>query len=212
MDITFMRQTYKDLSLDRDKLDSDPFNQFELWFGEADQAEPIPNAMSLATVCQSGAPSLRTVLLKIFDKRGFIFFTNYKSKKAIQLSQNKNVAILFNWIALERQVVIEGKAEKIDTNESMKYFLSRPRGSQLGAWVSNQSSILSSREELEMKLEKIKSRFSEKTPIPVPDFWGGYRIKPVSFEFWQGRPNRLHDRFLYSKINENSWGIKRLSP
>ena len=207
-----MRQTYKDLSLDRDKLDSDPFNQFELWFGEADQAEPIPNAMSLATVCQSGAPSLRTVLLKIFDKRGFIFFTNYKSKKAIQLSQNKNVAILFNWIALERQVVIEGKAEKIDTNESMKYFLSRPRGSQLGAWVSNQSSILSSREELEMKLEKIKSRFSEKTPIPVPDFWGGYRIKPVSFEFWQGRPNRLHDRFLYSKINENSWGIKRLSP
>jgi len=212
MDITFMRQTYKDVSLDRDKLDSDPFNQFELWFGEADQAEPIPNAMSLATVCQSGAPSLRTVLLKIFDKRGFIFFTNYKSKKAIQLSQNKNVAILFNWIALERQVVIEGKAEKIDTNESMKYFLSRPRGSQLGAWVSNQSSILSSREELEMKLEKIKSRFSEKTPIPVPDFWGGYRIKPVSFEFWQGRPNRLHDRFLYSKINEDSWGIKRLSP
>ena len=207
-----MRQTYKDVSLDRDKLDSDPFNQFELWFGEADQAEPIPNAMSLATVCQSGAPSLRTVLLKIFDKRGFIFFTNYKSKKAIQLSQNKNVAILFNWIALERQVVIEGKAEKIDTNESMKYFLSRPRGSQLGAWVSNQSSILSSREELEMKLEKIKSRFSEKTPIPVPDFWGGYRIKPVSFEFWQGRPNRLHDRFLYSKINEDSWGIKRLSP
>ena len=212
MDITFMRQTYKDVSLDRDKLDSDPFNQFELWFGEADQAEPIPNAMSLATVCQSGAPSLRTVLLKIFDKRGFIFFTNYKSKKAIQLSQNKNVAILFNRIALERQVVIEGKAEKIDTNESMKYFLSRPRGSQLGAWVSNQSSILSSREELEMKLEKIKSRFSEKTPIPVPDFWGGYRIKPVSFEFWQGRPNRLHDRFLYSKINEDSWGIKRLSP
>ena len=141
-----MRLTYKDVSLDRDKLDSDPFNQFELWFGEADQAEPIPNAMSLATVCQSGAPSLRTVLLKIFDKRGFIFFTNYKSKKAIQLSQNKNVAILFNWIALERQVVIEGKAEKIDTNESMKYFLSRPRGSQLGAWVSNQSSILSSRE------------------------------------------------------------------
>ena len=207
-----MRQTYKDVSLDRDNLDSDPFNQFELWFGEADEAEPIPNAMSLATVCQSGTPSLRTVLLKIFDKRGFIFFTNYKSKKAIQLSQNKNVAILFNWIALERQVVIEGKAEKIDTNESMKYFLSRPRGSQLGAWVSNQSSILSSREELEMKLEKIKSRFSEKTPIPVPDFWGGYRIKPVSFEFWQGRPNRLHDRFLYSKINENSWGIKRLSP
>ena len=212
MDITFMRQTYKDESLDEDKLKSDPFDQFELWFREANKAEPIPNAMSVATACESGFPSLRTVLLKIFDKRGFVFFTNYKSKKAIQLTQNKNVAILFNWIALERQVGIEGKAEKIDKTESKEYFLSRPRGSQLGAWVSKQSSAIASREELEKKLENLKNRFSAKTPIPFPDFWGGYRIKPVSFEFWQGRPNRLHDRFLYSRINENSWGIERLSP
>ncbi len=206
-----MRQGYKDVGLDRDQLNSDPFCQFETWFDEANGAEPIPNAMSLATVCQSGSPSLRTVLLKIFDKKGFVFFTNYKSRKAIHISQNKNVSILFNWIALERQVSIKGLAEKIDTSESMKYFLSRPRGSQLGAWVSNQSSVLSSREELQIKLENLKSKFSKKT-IPFPNFWGGYRIKPESFEFWQGRPNRLHDRFLYSKINKNSWEIKRLSP
>ena len=212
MDISSMRQTYKDVCLDRDQLNSDPFNQFEIWFEEANKAESTPNAMSLATVCSSGVPSLRTVLLKIFDKNGFVFFTNYKSKKATQLKQNKNVAILFNWVALERQVGIEGEAEKIDKKESLKYFLSRPRGSQLGAWVSNQSSILDSREELELKLEKIKNRFSEKKEIPLPGFWGGFRIKPLRFEFWQGRSNRLHDRFLYSRIKENSWEIKRLSP
>ena len=212
MDISSMRQTYKDVSLEREQLNSDPFNQFEIWFEEANEVESTPNAMSLATVCSSGVPSLRTVLLKIFDKNGFVFFTNYKSKKATQLKQNKNVAILFNWVALERQVGIEGEAEKIDKKESLKYFLSRPRGSQLGAWVSNQSSILDSREELELKLEKIKNRFSEKKEIPLPGFWGGFRIKPVRFEFWQGRPNRLHDRFLYSRIKENSWEIKRLSP
>ena len=207
-----MRQTYRDVSLDRDQLNLDPFNQFEIWFEEAKEVESTPNAMSLATACESGVPSLRTVLLKIFDKNGFVFFTNYKSKKATQLKQNKNVAILFNWIALERQVGIEGEAEKIDKTESLKYFLGRPRGSQLGAWVSNQSSILASRDELEMKLEKIKNRFSEKRSIPIPDFWGGFRIKPLRFEFWQGRPNRLHDRFLYSRIKENSWEINRLSP
>ena len=208
---TFMRKAYKDRGLNRDELNLDPFLQFESWFEEANVAESIPNAMSLATVSNSDEPTLRTVLLKFFDKNGFVFFTNYNSRKAVQITQNRNVALLFNWIALERQVGIEGVAEKIQISESLKYFLSRPRGSQLGAWASNQSSFLSSRGILELKLEELKSKFLNKK-IPLPDFWGGYRIKPKHFEFWQGRPNRLHDRFLYSKINDNSWKIKRLSP
>ena len=211
MDITFKRQAYKDRNLNRDKLNPDPFFQFEAWYEEANKVESIPNAMSLATVCKSGEPSLRTVLLKLFDKNGFVFFTNYNSKKAVQITQNSEVAILFNWIALERQVSIEGEAKKIQVSESIKYFLSRPRGSQLGAWVSNQSSVLSSRGILELKLEELKSKFLNKK-IPLPEFWGGYRIKPRNFEFWQGRPNRLHDRFLYSRINDDTWEIKRLSP
>ena len=154
---------------------------------------------------------LRTVLLKLFDENGFVFFTNYKSRKADQIAENPNVATLFNWVALERQVSIIGVAEKIDTSESLKYFLSRPRGSQLGAWVSDQKSVLSSRKILEMKLDEIKRKFA-KGKIPLPDFWGGYRIKPDSFEFWQGRPNRLHDRFLYSKSDNESWCIERLAP
>ena len=211
MDLNFLRQSYRNVSLNRDKLNTNPFFQFENWFEEANKEEPIPNAMILATVCKLGEPTLRTVLLKFFDKNGFVFFTNYKSRKAVQITQNKNVAVLFNWIALERQVSIEGVAEKIEISESIKYFLSRPRGSQIGAWVSDQSSVLSSRKILELKLEEIKSKFSNKK-IPLPDYWGGYRIKPKKFEFWQGRPNRLHDRFLYSKIDESSWEIVRLSP
>ena len=206
-----MRQGYEDAGLTREQLNSDPFLQFEAWFSEANNSEPIPNAMSLATVSRSGAPMLRTVLLKLFDENGFVFFTNYKSRKADQIAENPNVATLFNWVALERQVSIIGVAEKIDTSESLKYFLSRPRGSQLGAWVSDQKSVLSSRKILEMKLDEIKRKFA-KGKIPLPDFWGGYRIKPDSFEFWQGRPNRLHDRFLYSKSDNESWCIERLAP
>jgi len=206
-----MRQGYEDAGLTREQLNSDPFLQFEAWFSEANDSEPIPNAMSLATVSRSGAPMLRTVLLKLFDENGFVFFTNYKSRKADQIAENPNVATLFNWVALERQVSIIGVAEKIDASESLKYFLSRPRGSQLGAWVSDQKSVLSSRKILEMKLDEIKRKFA-KGKIPLPDFWGGYRIKPDSFEFWQGRPNRLHDRFLYSKSDNESWCIERLAP
>jgi len=206
-----MRQGYGDAGLTREQLNSDPFLQFEAWFSEANDSEPIPNAMSLATVSRSGAPMLRTVLLKLFDENGFVFFTNYKSRKADQIAENPNVATLFNWVALERQVIIIGVAEKIDASESLKYFLSRPRGSQLGAWVSDQKSVLSSRKILEMKLDEIKRKFA-KGKIPLPDFWGGYRIKPDSFEFWQGRPNRLHDRFLYSKSDNESWCIERLAP
>ena len=155
MDLTFMRQGYQNEGLTKEQLSPDPFLQFEAWFKEANEAEPIPNAMSLATVNHSGAPMMRTVLLKLFDDNGFVFFTNYKSRKAEQISENPNVAVLFNWVALERQVSINGVAEKVETSESLKYFMGRPRGSQLGAWVSDQRSVLSSRKILEMKLDEI---------------------------------------------------------
>ena len=211
MDLTFMRQGYQNEGLSKEELSPDPFLQFEAWFKEANKTEPIPNAMSLATVNHSGSPMMRTVLLKLFDDNGFVFFTNYKSRKAEQISENQNVAVLFNWVALERQVSINGVAEKVERSESLKYFMSRPRGSQLGAWVSEQSSVLSSRKILETKLDEIKRKFGE-NEIPLPEFWGGFRIKPKRFEFWQGRPNRLHDRFLYSKIRDESWKIERLAP
>ena len=211
MDLTFMRQVYQNEGLSKEELSPDPFLQFESWFKEANETEPIPNAMSLATVNHSGSPMMRTVLLKLFDDNGFVFFTNYKSRKAEQISENQNVAVLFNWVALERQVSINGVAEKVERSESLKYFMGRPRGSQLGAWVSDQHSVLSSRKILEMKLDEIKRKFGE-NEIPLPEFWGGFRIKPKRFEFWQGRPNRLHDRFLYSKIDDESWKIERLAP
>ena len=211
MDLTFIRQGYKDKGLDKEDLNADPIIQFESWFEEAKKSEPIPTAMSLSTVNNNGEPTLRTVLLKLFDKKGFVFFTNYKSRKADHITDNPNVAVLFNWVALERQVSITGVAEKIKTKESTKYFMSRPRGSQLGAWVSDQSSVLSSRKILELKLEEMKRKFSD-GEIPLPDFWGGYRIIPKTFEFWQGRPNRLHDRFIYSKMSNEIWEINRIAP
>ena len=211
MDLTFLRQGYKNKGLDKEDLNADPFIQFESWFVKAKEKEPIPTAMILSTVSNNGEPALRTVLLKLFDKNGFVFFTNYKSRKADHIAGNHNVAALFNWIALERQVSINGIAEKIKSKESIKYFMSRPRGSQLGAWVSDQRSVLSSRKILEMKLEEMKLKFSDRE-IPIPDFWGGYRIIPKTFEFWQGRPNRLHDRFKYLKQGNDSWIIDRIAP
>ena len=210
MDLSFMRQGYESGGLTKEQLNPDPFLQFEAWFEEASTVEPIPNAMSLATVGKSDAPTLRTVLLKQFDENGFVFFTNYKSRKATHIEENPKVAMLFNWETKERQVSINGVAEKLETSESLKYFLTRPRGSQLGAWVSDQSSVLTSRKILEMKLDEINRKFA-KSKIPLPKFWGGYRIKPDSFEFWQGCPNRLHDRFLYTKATEE-WSISRLAP
>ena len=211
MDLTFIRQGYEDKGLDKEDLNADPFIQFESWLEKAKEKEPIPTAMSLSTVSNNGEPALRTVLLKLFDKNGFVFFTNYKSRKADHIAENRNVAALFNWVALERQVSINGIAEKIKSKESIQYFMSRPRVSQLGAWVSDQSSVLSSRKILKMKLEEMKLKFSDRE-IPYPDFWGGYRIIPKTFEFWQGRPNRLHDRFKYLKQGNDSWIIDRIAP
>lgn len=212
MDLTNIRGKYTTKGFDINNLDKNPFKQFEIWFKDAiDEKLPEPNAFSLATVGKDLMPSLRTVLLKIFDEKGFVFFTNYESKKAQQIEENPQVAALFTWLTLERQIKIEGKIEKISKMESLKYFLSRPKGSQLGAWVSTQSQVISSRALLEQKFEEAKQKFLNKE-IPIPSFWGGYIIKPIRIEFWQGGDDRLHDRFLYELQNDGSWTISRLAP
>lgn len=212
MNIGELRKEYTQAGLNRKTLMEDPFEQFELWFQQACKADLLePNAMVLGTASAQAEPSLRTVLLKYFDRDGFVFFTNYESKKARQISENPHVSILFPWIALERQVQIIGTASRISTTESLQYFISRPRGSQLGAWCSQQSSVISSRQLLEMKFEEMQQKFRHRE-VPLPSFWGGFRVTPHSFEFWQGRPNRLHDRFLYSRQAEEGWVIQRLSP
>lgn len=211
MDISNLREEYTQAGLSRASLLSSPFEQFELWFRQAQQAQlPEPNAMSLATASDQAVPALRTVLLKYFDDNGFVFFTNYSSNKARDISVNPQVALMFPWVALERQVVIQGRAEKISSAESLRYFLSRPPGSQLGAWVSHQSSVITGRKVLEMKLAQMQQKFRD-GKIPLPDFWGGYRVVPEKIEFWQGRPSRLHDRFLYSR-QAGEWHIDRLAP
>ncbi len=212
MDISDLRREYKREKLNLEDLDNNPFRQFDHWFNVAKKhVEKDPNAMSLATVGSNGAPSLRTVLLKYYDETGFVFFTNYESKKSKQIGENNNVALLFNWLDLERQIIIEGTAEKISKAESLKYCSSRPQGSQLGAWVSNQSSVISSRSILLTKLAEMKRKFKD-GKIPLPDFWGGYRVMPKKIEFWQGGENRLHDRFLYTPTDKNNWKIERLAP
>ncbi len=213
MDISHLREDYTKAGLDRDSLQDNPFDQFEIWFQQAQEAHlPEPNAMSLATASASGTPSLRTVLLKYFDNSGFVFFTNYSSNKARDITANPQVAVMFPWVALERQVIVQGVAEKISTTESLRYFTSRPKGSQLGAWVSQQSAVISGRKVLELKLDEMKRKF-KKGKVPLPDFWGGYRVVPDKIEFWQGRSNRLHDRFQYSRPTmEAEWQIDRLAP
>ncbi|OKH23458.1 pyridoxamine 5'-phosphate oxidase [Hydrococcus rivularis NIES-593] len=212
MNIADLRKEYLSQGLRRKDLKPDPFEQFELWFQQACQAELLePNAMILATASATAAPSMRTVLLKYFDREGFVFFTNYESKKARQIQENPQVSLLFLWLPLERQVQIIGTAVKISTAETLKYFATRPRGNQIGAWCSQQSSVISSRQIIEMKFEEFARKFQNRE-IPLPSFWGGYRVIPHGFEFWQGRPNRLHDRFFYSRQEDGSWEIQRLSP
>lgn len=206
------RSEYTGGELDRDGLKPSPFDQFAVWFQQAMNAKVIePNAMSLATTGADQHPLLRTVLLKSYDERGFVFFTNLESRKARQIAENPNVSLLFPWLALERQIIVCGAAEKVSTAEALAYFITRPRGSQLGAWVSAQSSVITTRSLLEQKLAEMKRKFGE-GEVPLPSFWGGYRVVPREIEFWQGRANRLHDRFLYTRQPDGSWNINRLAP
>jgi pyridoxamine 5'-phosphate oxidase len=213
MDISAYRREYTQTGLARKTLLTSPFAQFELWFQQACEVDIVDaNAMTLATVSAQGKPTLRTVLLKTFDETGFIFFTNYSSQKAQQIAENANVALLFPWTELERQIEITGTAEKISSADSLKYFVSRPKGSQLGAWVSRQSDVVSTRQVLESQWKRMQQKFQQGN-IPFPDFWGGYRVVPEKIEFWQGRVNRLHDRFEYTRQAEsNDWRIERLAP
>ena len=209
-DVAELRRNYTRDGLSRADLDPDPVGQFRKWFGEAVAAELVePNAMVLATT-DGKRPSTRTVLLKAYDERGFVFFTNYESRKAREIAADAHVSLLFPWYPLERQVSILGRAERISTAESLAYFVSRPHGSRLGAWVSQQSAVINSRQLLEMKLEEIKRKFAD-GEVPLPSFWGGFRVVPSEIEFWQGRENRLHDRFRYARSGD-AWNIARLAP
>lgn len=219
------RQAYQKSTLSEESAHPSPFGQFKAWYEAAEQVELTePNAMVLATVDADCRPNTRTVLLKTFDENGFVFFTNYKSQKAIEMDHNPDVSIQFLWLGLERQVKIRGRAQKISLKESMHYFFLRPKGSQLGAWVSHQSQVISSRSLLMNEYQKLKQKFVH-GDVPFPDFWGGYRIVPSYFEFWQGGDDRLHDRLVYqpeaekeveietnTETNTLNWQIKRLAP
>lgn len=216
IDISQLRRNYTKDGLRRKDLADDPIDQFRLWFSQAIDAQLLePNAMTLATATAAGHPTQRTVLLKNFDERGFVFFTNYGSKKAQQIEDHPNVCILFPWIALERQVIITGSAAKIPRAETMKYFVTRPLESQLGAWASTQSGVISSKKALQMKFAEVKEKFKN-GQVPLPSSWGGYRITPLTIEFWQGGAGRLHDRFLYTATGSAAdgvdWRIERLAP
>ncbi len=210
-DLADLRREYSIKPLHRSDLDPDPIKQFDTWFEQAMQIEAMDaNAMSIATVATNGQPSIRTVLLKYYDPDGFVFYTNLGSRKTCEIDQNNNVALLFYWHELHRQVKILGKAERISAADNVRYFVRRPRESQIGAWVSRQSSIISSRTILENKFAEMKEKFAN-GEIPLPSFWGGFRVAPVSIEFWQGRENRLHDRFAFTATGSD-WAIERLAP
>ena len=195
-----------------DDLNHDPVKQFEHWYGEIIEAKlHEPGAMSLATVDADGKPWQRIVLLKLYDEKGLVFFTNYESRKAQHISANPHVSLLFPWHGLGRQIKITGSAKKITTAESLNYFSTRPRGSQLGAWASNQSQMINSRSILDSTVDSMKRKFANRE-VPLPPFWGGYRVTPEHFEFWQARESRLHDRFVYQRNNSHEWEINRLAP
>jgi pyridoxamine 5'-phosphate oxidase len=211
-DLAALRQDYSQRGLRRSELAADPFTQFASWLNEASAHHLLePNAMTLATVDAEGQPWTRTVLLKTFDARGFAFFTNYDGAKAQHLAVNARAALTFWWNALERQVNIAGSVEKATPGESDAYFASRPAASRLGAWASRQSSVLSGREELERAFAEARARFPDDASIPRPEHWGGYRMVPVTVEFWQGRQSRLHDRLRYVRAGEG-WKVERLAP
>jgi pyridoxamine 5'-phosphate oxidase len=205
------RREYDYGSLNRASLLDNPYKQFDLWMKQALEAKiQDPTAMSVATVDSHSQPSQRMVLLKQFDNRGFVFYTNLESRKAMDIKQNSRVSLHFPWLQLDRQVIIGGRAERLSAVEVMKYFISRPKESQLAAWASKQSSLISTRQVLETQFAQIKEKFAE-GDIPLPDFWGGFRVVPEEIEFWQGGESRLHDRFSYSRTGDD-WAIDRLSP
>jgi pyridoxamine 5'-phosphate oxidase len=234
VNVADIRRDYSHGDLHRAELDANPLTQFEKWFAAAaaqksqsyfrrlgialfklwhailGHTPPDVNAMVLATVDKNGIPSSRTVLLKGVDARGFIFFTNYDSRKGRELSENPNASLTFYWPDLERQICVSGMVEKISREESENYFKSRPRGSQLSAWASNQSDIVADRAALESRWDEMKKKFP--AGVPLPPNWGGFVLKPQRVEFWQGRPSRLHDRFQYTKLPDNSWKLERLAP
>lgn len=211
-EIADIRTDYSKKSLSETDVAADPFKQFKTWWQEAiDSKFDEVNAMTLTTVDEKNVPSARTVLLKAYDERGFVFFTNYNSRKGIHIASNPNVCLLFFWKELERQVIITGVAEKVSAEESIAYFNSRPEGSKIGAWASAQSAVVAGATFLKETFNFYRERFKH-GEIPKPPHWGGYRVKPVTIEFWQGRPSRMHDRMLYSLQHDGSWTIERLAP
>lgn len=211
-DLASLRRNYARQALTETDVLPDPFAQFAVWFEEAlDSQLREPNAMTLATADRSGRPGARTVLLKGFDKQGFVFYTNYESRKGRDLEENPQAALLFTWLELERQIRIEGNVVKVTQEASLAYFQSRPKSSQIGAWASPQSSVIESREVLEKRAAELKFEYDHTEALPLPPFWGGYLLKPELIEFWQGRESRLHDRICYTREGEG-WKIERLAP
>jgi pyridoxamine 5'-phosphate oxidase len=207
-----IRKDYRQQGLGEGDVDSDPFRQFRVWFDDAVNAGLLePNAMTLATASRDGRPSARMVLLKGFDERGFVFYTNYESRKGRELVETPYAALIFFWGDLERQVRIEGAVERVEAEESDLYFHSRPEGSQIGAVASHQSQVIASREVIEQRVAELSEEYAGRE-IPRPAYWGGFRVVPESIEFWQGRPNRLHDRLRYRREDDGVWVIERLSP
>jgi pyridoxamine 5'-phosphate oxidase len=225
-DLAAMRRTYRRVGIAEADLEPDPFSQFTGWLAAAVAAElPEPNAMVLATADEHGRPSLRTVLLKGYDATGFVFYTNYSSRKARDLAVNPEASLLFPWHALDRQVIVYGSASRISAEQSAAYFRIRPRDSQLGAWASRQSSVIASRTELDRRFAMLAAHWPDGVEVPVPDFWGGFRVRPEVIEFWQGRESRLHDRLRYQRISRpvgpdgsgtgtgtDGWIVERLAP